>query len=134
MYSIQNLTKTTLKFQGIAIGPYMTISVGSIQDYVTLSRLSNSGKIRYFTTPTPKAVVAEKTEVAAKKVLKVEPVKEEVKVEVKEEIKEEVIEQPVKETPIAEEVKEEIKEEPVESITEETTVKPYTRKKRSNKK
>lgn len=119
MYSIQNLTKTTLKFQGIAIGPYMTISVGSIQDYVTLSRLSNSGKIRYFTTPTPKAVVAEKTEISHETVLKVEPVKEEVKVE---------------ETPVAEEAREEIKEEPVESVTEEPTVKPYTRKKRSNKK
>ena len=127
MYSIQNLTKTTLKFQGIAIGPYMTISVGSIQDYVTLSRLSNSGKIRYFTTPTPKAVVAEKTEVAHKAVLKVEPVKVEVKEEVKEEVK-------VEETSVAEEAREEIKEEPVESVTEEPTVKPYTRKKRSNKK
>lgn len=130
MYSIQNLTKTTLKFQGIAIGPYMTISVGSIQDYVTLSRLSNAGKIRYFTTPTPKAVVIEKTDVAAKPVLKVEPTKEEVKVEVKEE----VIKQPVEETPIVEEAKEEIKEEPVEDVTEEPTVKTYTRKKRSNKK
>ena len=127
MYSIQNLTKTTLKFQGIAIGPYMTISVGSIQDYVTLSRLSNAGKIRYFTTPTPKAVVAEKTEVAPKTVLKVEPVKEEVKVAVEEEVK-------VEETPVAEEAIEEIKEEPVEAVTEESTVKPYTRKKRSNKK
>lgn len=127
MYSIQNLTKTTLKFQGIAIGPYMTISVGSIQDYVTLSRLSNAGKIRYFTTPTPKAVVAEKTEVAHETVLKVEPVKEEVKVAVEEEVK-------VEETPVAEEAKEEIKEEPVETVTEEPTVKTYTRKKRSNKK
>lgn len=127
MYSIQNLTKTTLKFQGIAIGPYMTISVGSIQDYVTLSRLSNAGKIRYFTTPTPKAVVTEKTEVAPKTVIKVEPVKEEVKVEVKEEVR-------VEETSVAEEAKEEIKEEPVETVTEEPTVKPYTRKKRSNKK
>ena len=72
MYSIQNLTKSTIKFQGITIGAYSTAVVPVITDYITLSRLSNAGKIRYFNTPIKKA----ETPVVEKSV---EPVKKEVK-------------------------------------------------------
>ena len=72
MYSIQNLTKSTIKFQGITIGAYSTAVVPVITDYITLSRLSNAGKIRYFNTPIKKA----ETPVVEKAV---EPVKKEVK-------------------------------------------------------
>ena len=119
MYSIQNLTNSTIKFQGVTIGAYMTVCVGQISDYITLSRLSNSGKIRYFNTPAPKT---ESKPVAAAPV--VEEKKVETKVEKKveekvEEVKEEVIDSKEKETP-------------VDSVTEETTV--INKKKRSSKK
>lgn len=82
MYKVQNITKRPIKFQGIEIAPYGTALYPQITDYITLSRLTNSGKIFYVSVPNPKPV------------------------EVKEEAKEEV--KPVEEVPV---VKEEVKEE-----------------------
>ena len=109
MYSIQNLTNSTIKFQGITIGSYATVSVGMIYDYVTLSRLSNSGKIRYSNIATPK-----KQETITKTVeTKVEPEKEQ------EEVKP-VVKLPTKEFGLFQKKVEETKnEEPIEEKKEE---------------
>lgn len=128
MYCIQNLTNSTIKFQGITIGSYATVSVGMIYDYVTLSRLSNSGKIRYSSIAAPK-----KQETTTKTVeTKVEPKKEqeEVKPIVKLPAKEfglfqKKVDETKKEEPI-EEKKEEVEKtanvEEVEQTTESTEV------------
>ena len=63
MYAIQNLTNMAISFQGNIIKAYGTITVGTITDYVSLSRLSNCGKIRYYTVKTP----SKKEEVVAVK-------------------------------------------------------------------
>lgn len=109
MYSIQNLTNSTIKFQGITIGSYATVSVSMIYDYVTLSRLSNSGKIRYSNIATPK-----KQETITKTVeTKVEPEKEQ------EEVKP-VVKLPTKEFGLFQKKVEETKnEEPIEEKKEE---------------
>lgn len=109
MYSIQNLTNSTIKFQGITIGSYATVSVGMIYDYVTLSRLSNSGKIRYSSVAAPK-----KQETITKTVeTKVEPKKEQ------EEVKP-VVKLPTKEFGLFQKKVEETKnEEPIEEKKEE---------------
>lgn len=109
MYSIQNLTNSTIKFQGITIGSYATVSVGMIYDYVTLSRLSNSGKIRYSNIAAPK-----KQETITKTVeTKVEPEKEQ------EEVKP-VVKLPTKEFGLFQKKVEETKnEEPIEEKKEE---------------
>ena len=109
MYSIQNLTNSTIKFQGITIGSYATVSVGMIYDYVTLSRLSNSGKIRYSNIAAPK-----KQETITKTVeTKVEPKKEQ------EEVKP-VVKLPTKEFGLFQKKVEETKnEEPIEEKKEE---------------
>ena len=109
MYSIQNLTNSTIKFQGITIGSYATVSVGMIYDYVTLSRLSNSGKIRYSNIAAPK-----KQETVTKTVeTKVEPKKEQ------EEVKP-VVKLPTKEFGLFQKKVEETKnEEPIEEKKEE---------------
>lgn len=75
MYSIQNLTNTSIKFQGITIGAYGTATIPTITDYLTLSRLSNSGKVRYCT-------------------VKTSPKQEVIKVDIK---KDEVVSKPVEE-------------------------------------
>lgn len=109
MYSIQNLTNSTIKFQGITIGSYATVSVGMIYDYVTLSRLSNSGKIRYSSIAAPK-----KQETITKTVeAEVEPKKEQ------EEVKP-VVKLPTREFGLFQKkVDETKKEEPVEEKKEE---------------
>lgn len=109
MYSIQNLTNSTIKFQGITIGSYATVSVGMIYDYVTLSRLSNSGKIRYSNIAAPK-----KQETITKTVeTKVEPEKEQ------EEVKP-VVKLPTKEFGLFQKKVEETKnEEPIDEKKEE---------------
>lgn len=109
MYSIQNLTNSTIKFQGITIGSYATVSVNMVYDYVTLSRLSNSGKIRYSNIATPK-----KQETITKTVeTKVEPEKEQ------EEVKP-VVKLPTKEFGLFQKKVEETKnEEPIEEKKEE---------------
>lgn len=109
MYCIQNLTNSTIKFQGITIGSYATVSVGMIYDYVTLSRLSNSGKIRYSSIAAPK-----KQETITKTVeTKVEPEKEQ------EEVKP-AVKLPTKEFGLFQKKVDETKnEEPVEEKKEE---------------
>lgn len=109
MYSIQNLTNSTIKFQGMIIGAYMTVSVGRIYDYVTLSRLSNSGKIRYFSVPTPK-----KTEEVKK------PVEQKVEPEKKTQEEKPVVKLPTREFGLFPKKAEQAKvEEPVEEKKEE---------------
>lgn len=119
MYSIQNLTNSTIKFQGITIGSYATVSVSMIYDYVTLSRLSNSGKIRYSNIASPKKqeTITETVET------KVEPKKEqeEVKPFVKLPTKEfGLFQKKVEETKNEEPIEE--KKEEVEQTTESTEV------------
>lgn len=114
MYSIQNLTNSTIKFQGMTIGAYMTVSVGRIYDYVTLSRLSNSGKIRYFSVPASK-----KTEEIKK------PVDPKVEPEKKTQEEKPVVKLPTKEFGLFQKKADQIKvEEPIkekkEEIVEET--------------
>lgn len=47
MYSVQNLTNRPVSFQGATIAPYDSATFAVFTDYITLARLSNSGKIRY---------------------------------------------------------------------------------------
>lgn len=47
MYSVQNLTNRPVAFQGTVISPYGSATFAVFTDYITLARLSNSGKIRY---------------------------------------------------------------------------------------
>lgn len=108
MYSIQNLTNSTIKFQGITINAYGTITVSTITDYISLSRLSNCGKIRYCTV---KATKKEEVVTAQPEKIKEIPVKGEVKVE------EPVIEKVV-EPVIEEKIETTVKDNPVENIVE----------------
>lgn len=93
MYKVQNITKRPIKFQGIEIAPYGTQLYPQITDYITLSRLTNSGKIFYASVPNPKPVevkeevkAVEETPVIKEEVQEVKEVVEEVE---KEEPKEE---------------------------------------------
>lgn len=105
MYSIQNLTNASIKFQGITISAYGTATIPTITDYLTLSRLSNSGKIRYCT-------------------IKTSPKQEVFKVDIK---KDEVVNKPVEEKvvetvstyvePVVE-IQEKVVEEVVDSVEE----------------
>ena len=52
MYKIQNITRRPIKFQGVEITPYGTAFYAQITDYITLSRLTNSGKIFCVNVPT----------------------------------------------------------------------------------
>ena len=102
MYKVQNLTNRPVKFQDKIIEAYGTETFPQFTDFISLSRLSNSGKIRYFAVPTP----VEK------------PV--EIKEEIKKEIKEEVKAEPVKvEEPVVETVE---VETPIEEKTETVEV------------
>lgn len=47
MYSVQNLTNRPISFQGATIAPYGSATFAIFTDYITLAKLSNSGKIRY---------------------------------------------------------------------------------------
>ena len=75
MFYIQNLTKKEIRFQNITIGPYVTIPINSISDYVSLSTLSNAGKIRYFSKPSVVKTTKQKDSDV------ITPIKEEVDVE-----------------------------------------------------
>lgn len=61
MQNIQNLTNRPIEFQGVRIGAYSTASFATVNDFVTLSRLLNSGKVRTYvtksTTKQPETVV-----------------------------------------------------------------------------
>ena len=99
MYSVQNLTKKPIAFQGVTIAAYGTATFPVLNDYIGLSRLANSGKIRYCKIET--VVPVEKKEV------------------VKEKVETPVVEEPVVETPVVEDAKEEVVDvvetEPVEA-------------------
>lgn len=74
MQNIQNLTNRPVEFQGVRIGAYSTASFATINDFVTLSRLLNSGKVRtYVTKSTPKQP---ETVVETTKAKETEPQKE----------------------------------------------------------
>lgn len=102
MYSIQNLTNSAIKFQGITISAYGTATVNIITDYISLSRLSNSGKIRYCTVKAPKIQESAKVHETVTEV-EVKPVIAETKPELVVEQKEEVKEETVVEIPVEEE-------------------------------
>lgn len=123
MYQIQNLTNKNIVFQGNKISAYSSITVPSIYDYVTLSKLTNCGKARYSVVKTQISTKAEpsiETKVSAK--------------EVKEPVVEKVVE-PV-ETPVEEVVAEEVvaKEISVEEPASETTeLKGFSKKGKKRK-
>ena len=113
MFRVQNLKNMDIVFQGKVVKAFSTQDYAVITDYIALSRLTNSGKVRYFTVATPAPVVEEKAENPAEK--KVEEKKAEKKVE-----------EPVEEKKV-EAVKEEPeKEEPAEK--KDTTKKTYKKK------
>ena len=58
MIKVQNLTKKNLILQGITIPAYGSVDFDNVYDYVALSRLTNSGKVRY-TSVAKKATVQE---------------------------------------------------------------------------
>lgn len=99
MYSVQNLTNRPVAFQGTIIAPYGSATFAIFTDYITLARLSNSGKIRY---------------------CQIQNNVEEKKVEIKEE-KIEVAEEPK----VAESVETVVDETPVESEPEAITSKLF---------
>lgn len=101
MYSVQNLTKKPIAFQGVTIAAYGTATFPVLNDYIALSRLANSGKIRYC------------------KIETVVPVTETVAVE--EKVETPVVAEPVVETPVVEDAKEEVVEE-VKAETAETEI------------
>lgn len=70
MYSVQNLTNRPVAFQGTMIAPYGSATFAVFTDYITLARLSNSGKIRY--CQIQNNVEEKKVEVKEKKVEVVE--------------------------------------------------------------
>ncbi len=70
MYSVQNLTNRPVAFQGTMIAPYGSATFAVFTDYITLARLSNSGKIRY--CQIQNNVVEKKVEIKEEKVSVVE--------------------------------------------------------------
>ena len=60
MVRLQNLTNSTIKFQGIIIGAHCFADFSSIYDYVTLSRLCGSSKASYCYV-TPKSIKTQVT-------------------------------------------------------------------------
>ena len=99
MYSVQNLTNRPVAFQGTMIAPYSSATFAVFTDYITLARLSNSGKIRY---------------------CQIQNNVEEKKVEVKEE-KVEVVEEPK----VVETVETVVDETPIETEPEVVTSKLF---------
>lgn len=104
MIRLQNLTNRAIRFQGALIDAYGVADFSVINDYVTLARLTNSGKARYFNIGNadnkPQPVKSET----------VEPVENEVPVTEKAETADEITE--VEETSNdtnAQEVQEEVK-------------------------
>lgn len=102
MYSVQNLTKKPIAFQGVTIAAYGTATFPVLNDYIALSRLANSGKIRYC------------------KIETVVPVAETAAVE--EKVETPVVAEPVVETPVVEDAKEEVVADVVEAEPVETEI------------
>ena len=115
MFVVSNLTKTSFVFQGVTIPAYESADFECISDFVTLSRLLNSGKATY---GSKKSVV--------------KPVEEEPKeVEVAVEVKAEPIVEEVKEPEIVVDPVPEVEEAVVEAV-DEVAEKP-SKKRRSSK-
>lgn len=110
MYKVENITNRAIKFQGKIINPYTTETFAQITDIITLSRLTNSNKARYFSVPNKPTVVEKPV---------VEDVKKDVKVEA-------IVKEPVVETAV-----EDKKEPDVKEI--EKTVEIFTNEKSSGK-
>lgn len=130
MQNVQNLTNRRIDFQGVSIEPYGTASFARITDYVGLSRLLNSGKVRSYVTKDKPVVEVVKPEV---KVV-VEEVVEKVETPAVEDVVE-VAETPVKVEEVVEPVeKEELKDtETNTDEVEDTTTKKTTKRKSSKK-
>lgn len=116
MYKVQNLTNKPFGFQGKTVVAYGSETYPQITDYISLSRLANSGKARYFIIPNPVKIVSDVSAaiVSETKDVAVEEVKDTVIPEIKETV--------VEETKV-----EEVKEEKVE--TTETKTDKYSAKK-----
>ena len=76
MFVVSNLTKTSFVFQGVTIPAYESADFEYISDFVTLSRLLNSGKATY---GSKKPVVKPVEEEPKKVEVEAEPIVEEVK-------------------------------------------------------
>lgn len=50
MQNVQNLTNRKVFFQGVSIEPYATARFDRVTDYLQLSKLLNSGKVRVYVT------------------------------------------------------------------------------------
>lgn len=116
MIKVQNLTKKNLILQGIIIPAYSSVDFDNVYDYVALSRLTNSGRVRY-TSVTKKPVIAAPVEVVKQEEVSEKEVAEPV---------EEVVEETVTE---AEPV---VEEEPKEEPKQEAPQKKYSNKKRKD--
>lgn len=121
MYKVQNLTNKPFGFQGKTVAAYSAETYPQITDYISLSRLANSGKARYFIIPNTVEIVSDvkAAVVAETKEVTVEAVKDDVIPEIKETV--------VEETKV-----EEIQEDKVET-TETKTDKYSARKGRKRK-
>ena len=105
MQNVQNLTNRKVSLQGVSIEPYSTASFDKIVDYVGLSQLLNSGKVRVYATKGT--------------TVKVEPVKVDEPVVVVEAVTEE---KPEEVESVVEEVKQDVEPTTVEEtvVTEDT--------------
>jgi hypothetical protein len=111
MYKVENITNRAIKFQGKIINPYTTETFAQITDIITLSRLTNSNKARYFSVPNKPTVVEKPTIV--------EDVKKDVGVK-------DIVEEPVAETSVEDKKEPDVKET-------EKTVEIFTNEKSSGK-
>jgi hypothetical protein len=120
MYKVQNLTNKPFGFQGKTVAAYSAETYPQITDYISLSRLANSGKARYFIIPNPVEIVSDvkAAVVTETKEVTVEAVEDTSIPEIKENV--------VEETKV-----EEVKEEKVE--TTETKTDKYSARKGRNK-
>lgn len=78
MFVVSNLTKTSFVFQGVTIPAYESADFEYISDFITLSRLLNSGKATYGSKKSVVKPVEEEPKKVAVEV-KAEPIVEEVK-------------------------------------------------------
>ena len=74
MYRVQNLKNRNIRFQDVTIKAYSFHDFAMITDYITLSKLTNSGKARYFAIPNPAPVVNKEKETEVKNVTQKEEV------------------------------------------------------------
>jgi hypothetical protein len=70
MYNVQNLTNKSIVFQGRVINAYSSETFFSITDYMSLSRLTNAGKVKYVQIQNPIIKKENKTETITEKQVK----------------------------------------------------------------